>query len=46
MKIAFEVKEESPYNCEFVAKIERSKQDFKNGKGVRMSVEELDALWK
>jgi len=37
---------ESPYNQEFVAKILKSKQDFLDGKGKTMNMEELKALWK
>ena len=48
MKIPFETNKEkkSPYNPEFVAKIEQSREDFKDGKGVVMTIEELNALWK
>ena len=33
--------EKSPYNAEFVAKIEQSRQEIKQGKGVRIKVENL-----
>lgn len=39
-------KEESPYDPEFVAKIERSRNDFKEGKGTMMTLEELKELCK
>jgi oligoendopeptidase F len=42
LKVDFKV-EKSPYNPEFVAKIEKSKQEIKEGKGVRIKVEDL---WK
>jgi hypothetical protein len=42
-KIKFEVK---PYNNEFVAKIEKSQQDYKNGKGTVVTLDELNSLWK
>jgi uncharacterized membrane protein (DUF106 family) len=42
LKVEFKV-EKSPYNPEFVAKIEQSKQEIKDGKGIRMKVEDL---WK
>lgn len=37
---------ESPYDPEFVAKIERSRKDFKEGKGIKMTIQELKALCK
>jgi hypothetical protein len=47
LKIKFEdlkkVSEESNYNAEFVASMERSIQDAKEGKLTRM---ELDDIWK
>ncbi|KQM64553.1 hypothetical protein ASE74_11060 [Pedobacter sp. Leaf216] len=42
LKIDFET-EESPYNPEFVAKIKRSQEQMKAGKGVKIAVEDL---WK
>jgi len=44
-KLKFEVKEK-PYNPEFVAKIEKSRQDYKDGKGKAISMDELNSLWK
>lgn len=38
--------EESPYNPEFVAKIEKSQEDRKAGRGRTVSMEELEASWK
>ncbi|HRG34336.1 MAG TPA: hypothetical protein PK622_10985 [Saprospiraceae bacterium] len=46
MKIEFEVSNEEYYNPEFVAKIEKSRQDFKDGKGKAYTTEQLNALWK
>jgi hypothetical protein len=48
MKIKFEVskEEKSPYNNNFVEKIKRSQQNFKEGKGRVVSSEDLDNLWK
>ena len=45
LKIPFEKVEdgESPYNPEFVAKIEKSRQEIEEGKGVKIKVEDL---WK
>ncbi len=31
LKIKFEISKESPYNADFVAKIEKSKKEFENG---------------
>jgi hypothetical protein len=45
-KIRFEVTKEKPYNPEFVAKIKKSQQDYKEGKGRTVTIEELNALWK
>jgi hypothetical protein len=42
LKVDFKV-EKSPYDPEFVAKIEKSRQEIKEGKGVRIKVEDL---WK
>ena len=42
LKVDYKV-EKSPYDPEFVAKIEKSRQEIKEGKGVRMKVEDL---WK
>jgi hypothetical protein len=48
MKIKFEVskEEKSPYNNNFVEKIKRSQQNFKEGKGRVVSSEDLDNLLK
>lgn len=43
LNIAFKKEEKSPYNPEFVAKINRGEQAAKNGKGVKIDVNEL---WK
>lgn len=42
MKISFE-KNEKPYNPEFVAKIKKSEQNFKEGKFTKIAI---DDLWK
>lgn len=48
--IDFEVskqdKGKSFYNPKFVAKILKSKQDFLDGKGKTLNLDELKALWK
>ncbi len=47
LKIKFELSQEkSPYNPEFVGKIEQGDEDLKNGKGRTVTLEELDSLWK
>ncbi len=47
LKMKFEVISlETPYNAEFVAKIEKSRKDYKSGKGTVMSMNELNDLWK
>jgi hypothetical protein len=45
-KIQFEVTKAKPYNPEFVAKIKKSQQDYKEGKGRTVTIDELNALWK
>lgn len=42
MKISFE-KEDRPYNPEFVTKIKKSEQNFKEGKFTKIAIEDL---WK
>ncbi|MFT4094515.1 MAG: hypothetical protein QM640_12830 [Niabella sp.] len=37
---------ESPYNPDFVAMIKQGEQDLKDGKGIKMSLEELENLCK
>jgi len=37
---------EKPYNPEFVAKMIQGEKDKKEGKGVKITLEDLDALWK
>ena len=43
MKIKFEVTSEKNYNPDFVAKIQESKEQFKNGK---FTVIKTEDLWK
>jgi len=42
LKVDFET-EKSPYNPEFVKEILKAREDIKNGKGVKIAVEDL---WK
>jgi hypothetical protein len=44
LKIKFEVAKESPYNPDFVSKIERSKQDFEEGKFTKVEKKDLKNL--
>ena len=44
LKIKFEISKEKPYNPEFVAKIEKSKQEFKDGKSTRVKKEDLQSF--
>lgn len=46
LKIKFEFSKNEEYNPNFVAKIEKSRQDYKDGKGKVYSQEELNNLWK
>ncbi len=46
LKIKFEVDEEEPYDPEFVTKIKKARQQVKEGKGRKISMEELNELWK
>lgn len=38
--------EDAPYNPEFVEKILKGREDSKNGKGRKITINELNALWK
>ncbi len=48
LKVRFEKGEvpQSPYNPDFVAKIERSRKNYKEGKGTLISLKELNELCK
>jgi len=47
MKIPFEKEaQESTYDPEFVAKIQKSRESYRAGKGSPISVRELNELWK
>lgn len=45
LKMKFEPAKKS-YNPEFVKKIEKSRKEVKEGKGIKMSVKDIDNLWK
>ena len=40
------VEEEKPYNPEFVKEILEAAEEVRQGKGIKMSIEELERLWK
>jgi hypothetical protein len=47
LKVKFEIsKDDSSYHPDFVSKIEKSRKDFKEGKGTVISMNELNDLWK
>lgn len=46
LKIKFEVRKDSPYNPDFVEKILQGDADFKAGKGRKLTLDELNKLWK
>ncbi|WAC10870.1 DUF2683 family protein [Dyadobacter pollutisoli] len=45
LKMSFET-QEKPYDPEFVAMIAKGKQDLKDGKGIPMTLEDLEGLCK
>jgi hypothetical protein len=46
LDICFENNDSNPYNEDFVAMIEQNRKDHKEGKGVKMTIEQMEALWK
>jgi hypothetical protein len=44
LKIKFELSKDQPYDPEFVKKIEKSKQDFKEGKSTSVKKEDLQSF--
>ena len=46
LKIKFEITKEKTYNPEFVAMIKQGEQDLKEGKGIAVTLEELEQLCK
>jgi hypothetical protein len=46
LKIKYEVAKKPPYRAEFLAKIERSRKDYKAGKGQTITIQDLKKLWK
>ena len=46
IKIKFEISDEKLYDLDFVSKIERSRQDFNDDKGIVVKLEVLNDFWK
>jgi len=46
LKIKFEVSNESPYDPKFVKKVLQGKKEIEHGKGISLSMEELNDLCK
>jgi len=46
--LGFEIIQEAekPYNPEFVKEILEAREELKQGKGIKMTLEEIDKLWK
>jgi hypothetical protein len=45
--LGFEIeKKEKPYNPEFVKEILEARAELKEGKGTKITLEEIDKLWK
>jgi hypothetical protein len=45
--LGFEIeKEHKPYNPEFIKEILEAREELKQGKGIKMTLEEIDKLWK
>ena len=46
--LGFKIEEkiEKPYNPEFVKEILEAAKEVREGKGIKMTMEELDRLWK
>ena len=45
--LGFEIeREDKPYNPEFVKEILEAREELKQGKGIKMTLEEIDKLWK
>jgi len=46
LKMKFEVSQEKTYNAEFVEKIDKSRKEIQEGKGIKLTSEDIDNLWK
>jgi hypothetical protein len=46
-RLGFEIeKQEKPYNPEFVKEILEAQKSIEEGRGTKMTIEDLDNLWK
>ena len=46
LKIKFEISKDQPYDPEFVNKILEAEQEIKQGKGLKVTSDGFDDLWK
>jgi hypothetical protein len=46
LKIKFEISKDNPYNPEFVHMVLEAEKEIKQGKGLRVTSEGFDDLWK
>jgi hypothetical protein len=46
LKIKFEIATEKPYDDNFVKMIMKGDEDIKEGRGRRITLDEIDDLWK
>ena len=46
LKIKFEIAKEKPYSDDFVKMILKGDEDIKNDKGRKITLDEIDNLWK
>jgi hypothetical protein len=46
LKIKFEISKEKPYNPEFVNMVLEAEKEIKQGKGLKVTSQEFDNLWK
>ncbi|WP_281227427.1 DUF2683 family protein [Flavobacterium aquiphilum] len=46
--LGFEIiqEKEKPYNPEFVKEILEAREELRQGKGIKMTIEDIDKLWK
>ncbi|MDX6181111.1 hypothetical protein SGQ44_03030 [Flavobacterium sp. Fl-77] len=46
-RLDFEIEvQEKPYNPEFVKEILQGQKDIKEGRGIKMNIEDIDNFWK
>ncbi|WP_276379055.1 DUF2683 family protein [Flavobacterium sp. H4147] len=46
-RLGFEIEKiEKPYNPEFVKEILQGQKDIEEGRGIKMTIEDIDKLWK